>query len=336
MKKFSMGRRRTLKILAVAGGSLAALRAALVSGATANVFSWHGNALGAKASLALYHVSDVEGRRLVRRITGEIQRLEMIFSLYRADSAVTKLNADGFIDNPPLDLLRLLSEARAVSELTEGAFDVTVQPLWLTHAAYYRTGNNPSAGSFADESATALELVGYQGIDINSRAIRLNKPGMAITLNGIAQGYITDRIADMLYAEGLKNVLINLGEIRAMDTHPSGRPWAVGLQDPVRPGSVTDVIAIQNQAVATSAGAGTRFDGTGIHHPIFDPRSGRSATLYSSLSVVGKYATVADALSTGLYNMQPRRARAVLNGFPGYRAYVVYANGRKQAWPGSG
>ena len=332
MKKSGIGRRRTLKIIAAAGGSLAAIRMGPAFGAAPQAYVWQGTALGARASLTLYHVSNAEGRRLVNAVGEELQRLESLFSLYRTDSAVSRLNAGGYVKNPPMDLIRLCSEARAISEVTEGAFDVTVQPLWKTYADYYRSGSIDFAGPGLEAIDAALELVDYRGVDISPQKIRFEKPGMSVTLNGIAQGYITDRIADFLRNEGLRHVLIDLGEIRALDTHPAGRPWAVGLQDPDRPGQIAEVVHVDNQAVATSAGAGTHFGGDGANHHIFNPGSGRSSNIYSSISVVGKRATVADALSTGLYNLEPRRARAVLPGFPGYSAHVVYAGGRKQTW----
>ncbi len=334
MKNFSSTRRRTLKIIAAAGGTLASLHSGLVLGANPAAFQWQGIALGAKASLTLYNVGDVEGRRLVNRMTAEVQRLEQQFSLYRSDSAISQLNATGVLNHPPLDLVRLLSQAQAISEATDGSFDVTVQPLWKLYSDYFNSAGAEASGPDVDAISTALKLVGYQGIEISSDKIRLRRPGMSLTLNGIAQGYITDRIADLLYADGLRSVLIDLGEIRALNSHPSGRPWKVGLRDPQHLDRVTNSIEVRNQAVATSAGSGTLFDTRGHYHHIFNPNSGRSAATYQSISVTGKSASVADALSTGLYNLAPGHARNVLNRFAGYSAYVVHSDGRKQTWTG--
>ena len=325
-----MGRRRTLRIIAAAG-SLASIQTGWANGAPPQAYTWRGAALGAMASLTFYGVDSVEGQRLLKQVGHEVKRLESIFSLYRADSAISALNKFGYMGNPPLDLVRLLSEAHAMSEITSGAFDATVQPLWELYAAHFGNGG---ARPERDAVDAALELVGYKNVDVASTAIRLKKPGMSITLNGIAQGYITDRVADLLYAEGLRHVLIDLGEIRALDRHPSGRPWVIGLEDPVRISGITSKVDIDNQAVATSAASGTRFDSSGFYHHIFDPSSGQSSNTYSSISIVGERASVADALSTGLYNLDPSHARDVLGRFPGYRAYVVYADGRPQIWAG--
>ena len=329
-RRFSMGRRRVLTILAAAG-SLASIRMGRASSVANRPYTWRGTALGAKAQLTFYNVGPSEGQKLLNQIGHEVRRLEKIFSLYRADSVIATLNGNSHIDNPPLDLVRLMSEAHAMSEVTTGAFDVTVQPLWELYAAHLGSGGVSPGPDAVD---AVLDAVGYEGVTIDSTAIRFKKPGMSITLNGIAQGYITDRVADLLYAEGLRHVLIDLGEIRALDKHPSGRPWVIGLEHPDRMGSITNKIDIANQAVATSAASGTRFDNSGLHHHIFDPSSGQSRNIYSSISVVGERATVADALSTGLYSLEPSRAQDVIDLFPGYTAYVVYADGRSQVWGG--
>jgi thiamine biosynthesis lipoprotein len=335
MENCNRGRRRILKILAAAG-PLANLRTGRSFAATPEPYTWHGTALGARSSLTLYHVNETEGARLVRRIGEELVRLEGLFSLYRVDSAVSTLNRQGYIDFPSADMVRLLSEAHAISEITGGAFDVTVQPLWNAYAAHYRRVGDESTGPAAEAVDAALKKVDYRGVEIDSMAIRLARTGMSVTLNGIAQGYITDRIADLLRAEGLRHVLIDVGEVRALDSHPTGRPWAVGLLDPAGPQHVSGEVEIRDQAVATSAGAGTRFDRAGVHHHIFDPGSGKSSNHYTRLSVVGERATLADALSTGLYNLSPERALTVLDSFPGYSAYVVYRDGRAETLgPGS-
>ena len=234
-RPFAPARRRTLKILAAAGGALAWPLPGLGTGSAPPPFSWRGTALGARASLTLYHVDAAEGRRLVRRIGDEVRRLERVFSLYRRDSVVVALNSSGIVRDPPLDLVRVLADAQAISDATHGAFDVSVQPLWRAYAAHFSAASGPRAGPGQAVIDTALELVGYRHIDIGPAAIRFTRPGMAVTLNGIAQGYVTDRIAALLRREGLRNVLIDLGEIRALDRHPSGRALDGRSAGPIRP-----------------------------------------------------------------------------------------------------
>ena len=151
---------------------------------------------------------------------------------------------------------------------------------------------------------------------------------MAVTLNGIAQGYITDRIAELLRARGWTDVLIDLGELRGLGGHPDGRPWTIGLPDPRRAQALIAEIPLGQRAAATSAGSGTTFDRAGRYHHLFVPRTGRSATTYSAVTVVAERATVADALSTALSVMPREQAPAVLRRVPGIDARVVEADGR--------
>jgi thiamine biosynthesis lipoprotein len=135
---------------------------------------------------------------------------------------------------------------------------------------------------------------------------------MAVTLNGIAQGYITDRVTDLLKDAGLKSVLVELGETRATGVHPDGRPWRIGIRNPEVPESLSRVIELSDAAIATSAGMGTAFEDTGRHHHLFDPGSGLSAAHYLSVSVRAATATAADALSTTLSALHPERIREAI------------------------
>ena len=124
---------------------------------------------------------------------------------------------------------------------------------------------------------------------------------MAATLNGIAQGYITDRVADLLRDSGFDSVLVQLGETFA-SAPPTGRDaWRVGVPDPVAasgPGLAT--LDLVDRAVATSSGRATPFDRAGRHHHLLDPRTGLSAGRYLAVAVVARRAVAADALSTAL------------------------------------
>ncbi len=325
----SPSRRRFLRISAAAAG-LGLLGQGAQAG-RGEVQTWRGTALGAQASIRLHHPDPKVARALIERARAEIERLERIFSLYRADSAVSVLNRRGRIVAPPLDLVRILAEARRYSELTEGAFDVTVQPLWQAHAAHFWQGNGTAEGPDPAALAAALERVDHRAVAIDPARIAFEKPGMAITLNGIAQGYITDRVAELLRSEGLEDVLIDLGELRALGRHPDGRSWQIGLSDPRRKQRLLRSLALDDAALASSAGSGTPFDDDGRFHHLFDPRLGQSSNRYLGLSVRAPSATQADALSTGLFHLDWDRLTAVVRGSPGIEVFALLADGEERA-----
>ncbi|MDJ0944976.1 MAG: FAD:protein FMN transferase [Kiloniellales bacterium] len=325
-------RRRFLRIAAAAAGL--GLLGPSARASQVEFQTWRGTALGAQASIRLYHSDPKVARALIERARAEIERLEQIFSLYRADSAVSVLNRQGRIEAPPLDLVRILAEARRYSALTEGAFDVTVQPLWRVYAAYFWQGNGTAEGPDPAAIAAALERVDHRAVAVDPAFIAFEKPGMAITLNGIAQGYITDRIAELLRSAGLEDVLIDLGELRALGRHPDGRPWEVGLSDPRQRRRLLRRLALDDAALASSAGAGTRFDGEGRFHHLFDPRLGRSSNRYLGLSVRAPTATQADALSTGLFHLDWDRLAAVVRRSLGIEAFALLPDGEERHLPG--
>jgi len=325
-------RRRFLHIAAAAAG-LGLLGRSARAGQV-EFQTWRGTALGAQASIRLHHSDPKVARALIERARAEIERLEQIFSLYRADSAVSVLNRQGRIAAPPLDLVRILAEARRYSELTEGAFDVTVQPLWRVHAEHFWQGQGTTEGPEQAAIAVALDRVDHRAVTVDPALIAFEKPGMAITLNGIAQGYITDRIAELLRSEGLEDVLIDLGELRALGRHPDGRPWKVGLSDPRQRRRLLRRLALDDAALASSAGSGTPFDGEGRFHHLFDPRLGQSSNRYLGLSVRAPGATQADALSTGLFHLDWDKLTTVARGSPGVEVFALLADGEERHWRG--
>ncbi|MHA7061758.1 FAD:protein FMN transferase [Azospirillum argentinense] len=318
-------RRRFLGIAAAAAG-LALLPGGLRA-AGVPVRTWRGVALGADSVLQLAHPDPAEADRLIALCLEEVARLERVFSLYRTDSALARLNRDGVLDAPPADLVRLLSEAAAFSRRTDGAFDPTVQPLWQLYAGHFaRPGADP-AGPPEAVLRAARELVDHRKLRVEPGRVAFAGRGMAVTLNGIAQGYVTDRVSERLRAEGMTEVLVDLGEIRALGHHPSGRPWSVGLADPLVDGRNAGTLEIADRAVATSGGYGTPFDPAGRFTHLFDPATGGCAREWLAVTVLAPDATTADALSTALSVAPEARAAVLLDRFPGTAARLTRRDG---------
>ena len=307
-------RRRFIAIAAAAAGL--PLAAAGVRAETAQLHRWSGIALGAAAEIVLHDPDAARAHRLIARCVAEIDRLEDVFSLYRPESAISRLNRNGRLAAPPLELVALLAEARSYAERTEGAFDITVQPLWhlyATHFAY--PGADPRGPSEAD-LAQAQALVDYRAIEIGAAEIRFARSDMAITLNGIAQGYITDRVAVLLQDAGMGDVLLDIGEVRALGHHPEGRPWRVGLRHAAEPETIARTVALTDRAVATSAGIASPFEPSGRHHHLFDPATGKPAPAAGQVSVIAPSATMAAALSTAFAVSPHARVAAYAARFP--------------------
>jgi thiamine biosynthesis lipoprotein len=310
-------RRRFLRIAASFAG-YAALRAD--RGLTAPTqHLWRGVALGADCEIQLHHPDARAAERLIAACVAEARRLEAVFSLYRTDSALCRLNRGAILEAPPADLLRLLSECHVMHDLTGGGFDPTVQPLWNLYASHFSRADADPAGPGPARIAAALAHVGWKKVAFDGSRVELER-GMALTLNGIAQGYITDRVCDLLRREGVRHTMIDMGELRALDARPDGSLWRVGLENGKR--EVKHTVEIASRAVATSAAAGTAFDTSGKFGHLFDPHTGAAHPIWSSVSVIAESATMADGLSTAFSMLPAESIRRIASRLDDVEVYV--------------
>lgn len=327
----NLSRRRFIGISAAATGlGLVPLGAAGAPPASAagHLVVWHGTALGAVATLQIHHRDRAAAERLVARALAEVRRLEGLFSLYRDDSLLVALNRRGVIEAPPAEFVRLLEESLRFARLTDGAFDPTVQPLWQLYAAHFSKSDADPEGPPAGALEATLARIGHRHLVVGRDRIAFARRGMALTLNGIAQGYVTDRVVDLLRAEGIESSLVDMGEARAFGHRPDGAAWTAGILDPQTANAIAVTLPLDNRAVATSGGYGFRFDPAGRFDHLFDPHTGRSPGRYASVSVVMPTACAADALSTAFSMMSVENIEQTLSRLDhAGAAYLAMADG---------
>lgn len=284
-----------------------------------------GTALSLKVAHADAGVADEaldDAVRLVRHVEGQM-------SLFAADSALSRLNRDGVLRDPHPDLLRVLHLAQDVAARSDGAFDVTVQPLWAAFAEAQRCGGLPTA----DAVAQARTAVGWQGVRLGEDEIRLMRPGMALTLNGIAQGFAADLVRERLRSRGIEHALVNTGEWAALGRAEGGRAWQLGIADPRQAQALLARVAMDGRGVATSSDSETWFSADRRHHHVFDPRTGYSPTELSSVTVAAPSCALADAL-TKVMLVAGRDGALRLAGRWGVDVLVVDKGGKWQGTDG--
>jgi thiamine biosynthesis lipoprotein len=327
MTEQASGRLSRRRFIVIAGAAAGCALLPASARAAVPIHRWRGTALGAAASIQLVHPDAAAAQRLIGQAVAEIARLERIFSLYRDDSDLSRLNRYGALESPPLALVELLARASEVSRGTGGIFDVTIQPLWRRLAEHFSHGGAAPAAPALDD---VLPLVGWRAIEVTPERVAFRRPGMAVTLNGIAQGFITDRVAALLRRNGVESVLLDLGEIRACGRNPAGQPWRVGITDPMQPGEILGRLDLANRALATSGGYGTLFDAAGRFSHLIDPRSGRTAPAARSVTVIAADATTADAYSTAFALMDETAIAAVARDTSGLTVYTADGAGLRQ------
>ncbi len=324
-------RRRMIAITAAAAGT--ALSAATAtrlaqSAAAPNAVTWRGIALGAEAKITLVHEDAELAASALRKCVAEISRLEDLFSIYRPASAVSCLNRDGYLKQPDQDMIALTSLALAVGYETNGAFDITVQPLWDLYASHFQSSSADPSGPSPVDVDRVVALIDGRNIRLSSQEIRFAKTGMAITFNGIAQGYIADRAAQSLKQDGFGNALIHVGETVALGQAASGESWQAVVEDPSSgTGHHAFRLSLADRALATSAGRGYQFTSDERHHHIFEPHTGKSSQKYRSVSVTDRSAAMADALSTAFSVMTKAQIANLLAKRRSTQAFIVAEDG---------
>lgn len=312
-------RRRAITIMAAAAAGALVGRPARSSAD----YEWRGVAMGADAKILFSGIDRDSARAAVELVVAEISRLEDALSLFRQNSELCRLNRDGRLSSPGADLRRALRLAIDTAAASDGLFDPTVQALWEAHIDWFAA--SPAAGAPPEQLIVrARRAVDWRRIAIEGDSISLGA-GQRLTLNGLGQGYVTDRIAELLANRGLRHVLVDLGEQRAIGARLDGAPWHVAREG-------KPPIQLQHGALATSEGAGCVLGAGGAAHHLFDPRSGRSATRWRTVSVHHRSAAVADALSTTCYVASADEIAALLPRFPGTIVWARDHAGADRRW----
>lgn len=222
-----------------------------------------------------------------------LRHVERQMSLFDPDSALCRLNREGVLRDPDAHLVAVLQLARRVAAGSSGAFDASVQPLW---AAWQRAHAEQRLPTQAELKA-ARARVDWRAVHVTPERITLRRPGMALTLNGIAQGYAADLARAALREHGIEHALLDTGEWATLGRAPADAPWVLGIADPRDAQRLVARLQPQGRAVATSSDAQLAFTADRREHHIVDPRSGHSPPQLASVTVVAPSAVLADALT---------------------------------------
>lgn len=277
-------------------------------------------AFGTTVTIQLVHDNESAARAAIGAAFAQAHAVDRMMTVHREDSQVQILNRHGRLDAPDPRLLVVLREALRLSALTRGAFDITVQPLW--QASLGRT-----------DRASARALVGWRDVLAGEQAVYLRRPGMSITLNGIAQGYATDLAMATLRAHGMRDALVDIGEFGGSGKRSPARPWQVGIADPRAGGRVLHAVRLEGRSLATSGDYEAAFSGDFSRHHIVDPATGESPAELACVSVAAPTAMLADGLATALMVMGSERGMELVRRLQGVDALFVGKNGA-QRWSG--
>lgn len=326
----SLRRRRFLQIGFGGGGLLAcgAFARSRLHGSLTEVRR-RGHALGTTTELCVLHADAQTAERAIDAAFAAIEQVEEVMSLYRPHSRLCELNRTGTLDRPHPWLVKVLQHARALSQATDGAFDVTMQPLWHCWSQAAREKRLPTE----TELNAARQFVDWQSLDVSPNRIALGRPGMQVTLNGIAQGFAADRAVAALREAGVAHALINTGEVSALG-RKRDEPWTIGVQHPRHPDAYSALAKLNDRALSTSGDYATTFSADRRHHHIVDPRVGYSPEELASATIVAPTTLEADALSTAVLVLGAERGLKLIADRPDVDALLVFKDGQTCTTPG--
>lgn len=283
--------------------------------------------MGTFVNITVMHDSRDKGEEAVEKAFKLISRKEAMLTRFSDSSPVGALNREGGLTGLEPDLAHLVQTADYYYQLTGGAFDITVKPIIDLVRHSFEASNKPPT---SDQLEKALSLVGMEGLKMSGKSLAFNREGMGLTLDGIAKGFIADQAAELLRSSGIKHSLVNAGgDIRAIGGREDGKPWRVAVRDPQREDQYACVIKIMDGAVATSGNYEVFFDREKTFHHIVDPGSGRSPRAEQSASIFCGDTMRADALSTSVFVMNPRKGVEFLNTLPDVEGFLITAEGDK-------
>ena len=287
-----------------------------------------GTVMGSSLEIEIFGPEQAVCEKALADARTELERLDRMMTDWKPESPLMDVNrAAG--KQPvavPEELYFIVERSLRVSELTEGAFDISFAgagKLWNWRAA------DPPVPDEATVKA-ALANVGWKGIllDAKARTVFLEKPGMRIGLGAIGPGFAGDRAMEKIRAHGIRDACVNLSGDVMLIGKKDGVPWNVAVTHPRKKGENIAVLPVSNAAVSTSGDYERFFEKNGKRYGhIIDPRTGYPADACQSVTIVAPNLAFADALATGVFVLGPAKGMALVERLEGVQALIVDARG---------
>ena len=282
--------------------------------------------MGSEVRLTAWTADEPNALATFEHIFGDFDYLDRLLSVWHPESKVSLINAAA--GRAPVvvpgEVIDLLQTARQVSEWTSGKFDATFGAL----SGLWKFDHDQDDRIPRPRDVTArLPLIDYRAVDIDVQAgtVFLRRAGMRLHLGGIGKGFAVDRAAAMFRAHGINDFMIQAGGDLYASGRRGDRAWRAGIRDPRgAPDRIFAALNLQDETLSTS-GDYERFfmkDGRRYHH-LLDPDSGQPATGSRSVTIVAPRATLADALSTGVFIMGPAEGMRLIERLPDVEGVMV-------------
>lgn len=281
--------------------------------------------LGSPFEMTVVAKDTIQGNIYIDMAVAEVKRIENLISDWIPTTQISQVSKNSGIQPVKVDkeVYDLVERAIKVSQLTSGAFDIS----YASMDKIWKFDGSMKAMPTPEAIKQSVARIGYQKIVLDAKAqtIYLKEKGMKLGLGGIGQGYIADKIKDLLLSKGCTSGIVNVsGDINAWGYQTTSKPWTVAIVNPMNKNKVFATFPLENSSVETSGSYEkfVVFDGKRYSH-IIDPRTGYPAQGVVSVSVFAKQTEIADALATGIFVLGVDVGLNLVNQLKGIGCIIV-------------
>jgi thiamine biosynthesis lipoprotein len=286
--------------------------------------------LGSPFEMTVVAKDTVQGNEYIDLAIAEVKRVENLISDWIPSSQISKVNQNAGIQPIKVDreVYDLVNRAIKVSQITSGAFDIS----YASMDKIWKFDGSMKTMPTEEAIKKSVAKIGYINIILDSKkqTIFLKNQGMKLGLGGIGQGYIADKVKDLLLSKGCLSGIVNVsGDINVWGKQLDGKPWTVGIVNPLNKNKIFAIFPLENSAVETSGNYEKYVVFNGIRYShIIDPRTGYPAQGVASVSVFAKQTEIADALATGIFVLGVEVGLDLVNQMKGVQCIIVDDKGK--------
>ena len=286
--------------------------------------------LGSPLEITVVAKDTIQGNQYIDLAITEVKRIEYLISDWIPSTQISQVNKNAGSKPVKVDkeVFDLVGRAIKVSQITSGAFDIS----YASMDKIWKFDGSMKAMPTEEDIKKSVSKIGYNNIILDSKeqTIFLKKEGMKLGLGGIGQGYIADKVKELLFSKGCNSGIVNVsGDINAWGRQQDGNPWTVGIVNPLNKNKVFATFPLEDSAVETSGNYEKYVIFNGIRYShIIDPRTGYPAQGVVSVSVFAKQTEIADALATGIFVMGVEVGIDLVNQLKGVECIMVDDRGK--------
>ena len=294
---------------------------------TATLYTFSHPAMATTFSLYLYSDNAARAAEVSSEVFDEVDRIEQLLSNYRESSELSRINENAAAGPVTTDaeMMDFLAQSQHWSEVSDGAFDITVGRLMKSWGVYRHQGHVPPAA----ELENLRSVTGWQHVVLNraDRTVRFTAAGVELDPGGIGKGFAVDAAVRILRADGISAALLSAGSstVYALGAPPQHKGWRIVVPGPLPSHAMLSTITLRNESLSSADCSQKNFVADGhLYCHIMDPRSMRPVEGRIQVSIVHPSATASDALSNVLFVEPPAESLRVLATYaPEARALIV-------------